>query len=864
MPAISGYLNKSSIFVKSLLMTAFVTILLASTTVYFNKRDMTALTNDLVLERGMAEADLLSSNLYGPTRYNDAEKIQAILQKMMEFSNGHGVAARVYAADGSLLSSETLPGGETADFSELGPDQISSVLQQGAAEVKGELILKPILRSETDADATSGKNEAVGVLVMQWSAKTALERTQAAVMRGIIATALLALAVIGISLWIIERGLLRPIAGLRHSINAIGSGDLDVNVPNIARRDELGSISASVESLRAVLKDSEGIRMDAAYKSAAFTAASACMMLADSDYTIRYANPAMIALLDKYRTHIPKLKNKVEGADVVGLTMEDFHANGDQIRKRLERMGKETVHLTVTFGEARVSLTIRSVFDEKDAQIGVMLEWADITQEWLNKAILFAIDSDQMRADFDIDGQLIWANPPLCKAMAASLPDLQGKSLRSLVANPAEGGVQADEILRIARETSAFKEMLAIKTQTGEAITVEGSFSCVRDASNKPIRYMLLGRDITLQRADMQSTRAAREALEREQNQVVDALRVGLRQLSGGDLTSLIEKPFAGSYEDLRIDYNQTVETLGSAMREIAENAENIKNESGDISNTADGLSRRTENTASTLEQTAAALDELTSSVKIAAQGAAEADMAVRDAKQNAEQSGVVVLETVSAMDQISESSEKITSIIKVIDDIAFQTNLLALNAGVEAARAGDAGRGFAVVASEVRALAQRSSDAAREINELIAKSSGQVKKGVDLVGRTGSALRSIVGSVSQISGLVSKIAESSQQQSLNLAEINQSVNQLDQSTQQNAARLEETTAASESLRKDAVALVETVSHFKNVSDASRNQSVVPMCAKATTAPARPVSPTAARPVKVVGQSTTAAVWEDF
>lgn len=863
MPKISGHLNKSSLFMKTLLITAFVTISLASTTIFFNSRDVTAVAKAFVLERGLADTAMVGSILVDPVHDHDLERIKTALSEMMGLSNGHAVAAIVYAPDGSQIAAHVLPGSDLSHVSRVEKADLTAALNQQIVNSRDEVILTPIRHPDLEMNDPTESDAPLGVLALHWTAASALERTDAAIHRGTLATAVLAVVLLAMSLWMTERGLIRPILKLRHAITAIGSGDLDIAVPNTSRKDELGSISASVEDLRAILKGSEGIRIDAAYKSAAFTAASACLMLADSDYTIRYANPALIALLDKHRAHIPRLKNKAEGEDIVGLRMDDFHPNGDRIRERLEKMGKDTINLTLTFGEARVTLTIRAVFDEKDRQIGVMLEWVDITQDWLNQAILTAIDSDQMRADFDIDGQLLWANPPLCKSMASSLAELKGRSLRAIMAPAAEGGANAEDILRIARDTSAYKEDLTIKADSGQTIVVEGSFSCVRDSSMKPIRYMLLGRDITLQIAEMKSTRAAREALEREQTQVVDALRVGLRQLSGGDLTSLIERPFAGAYEDLRLDYNQTVETLGSAMREIAENAENIKNESGDISNTADGLSRRTENTASTLEQTAAALDELTSSVRIAAQGAAEADLAVRDAKQNAEQSGDVVLETVSAMDQISESSEKITSIIKVIDDIAFQTNLLALNAGVEAARAGDAGRGFAVVASEVRALAQRSSDAAREINELIAKSGGQVKKGVDLVGRTGHALRSIVSSVSQISGLVSKIAESSQQQSLNLAEINQSVNQLDQSTQQNAARLEETTAASESLRKDAVALVETVSHFKLVSDGGRSLTVVPMRAKSGAATAQQSQPNTARPAKVAAQSA-AAGWEDF
>ena len=349
----------------------------------------------------------------------------------------------------------------------------------------------------------------------------------------------------------------------------------------------------------------------------------------------------------------------------------------------------------------------------------------------------------------------------------------------------------------------------------GDTTTIDGSLSCVRNHKGDPIRILLLGKDVTESEAELKTARRERIENERSQNQVVEELRIGLSKLSSGDLTSIISTPFHEKYEELRSDFNRAVENLAKAMNEIAEDAENIHNEARDISTTADGLSKRTESTAATLEQTAAALDELTSSVNETAGGAAKADQAVTAAKGNAEDSGKVVLDTVAAMDQIADSSERITSIIKVIDDIAFQTNLLALNAGVEAARAGDAGRGFAVVASEVRALAQRSSDAAREINELIEKSGSKVKTGVDLVGKTGVALQQIVGSVSEISKLVANIAESSRQQSENLNEINSSLSQLDQSTQQNAARLEETTAASESLRNDAVSLVNTVSHFK-------------------------------------------------
>lgn len=378
--------------------------------------------------------------------------------------------------------------------------------------------------------------------------------------------------------------------------------------------------------------------------------------------------------------------------------------------------------------------------------------------------------------------------------------------------------MQVQEREREARDRSA---ALAAEEAERAAEADARAEQARRDAQDRARDDAARARQDELERV-AQTERDARAA---EQALVVTSLAKALQQLAAGDLTAEISTPFAGSYEDLRRDFNATVGALAATLREVVDNAGSIKNGAQDISSTADGLSRRTESTAATLQNTALAMDQLTSSVGSSARLAIETDASVAAAKSNAEFSGGVIVETVAAMDQIAESSTKITAIVKLIDDIAFQTNLLALNAGVEAARAGDSGRGFAVVASEVRALAQRTSEAASDIGDLIAQSGHQVSKGVQLVDRTGSALREIVASVSTIAGQVSDIAASAKQQSMTLADINSDVTQLDQSTQQNAARLEETTAASEILTKDAVSLVVSLERF-NLRVAGADQAV--------------------------------------
>jgi methyl-accepting chemotaxis protein len=315
--------------------------------------------------------------------------------------------------------------------------------------------------------------------------------------------------------------------------------------------------------------------------------------------------------------------------------------------------------------------------------------------------------------------------------------------------------------------------------------------------------------------ADRLRMDADREAATRAQSVVVTALATGLERASQGDLLFRIETPFAQDYETLRRDFNLAMDKLRDAMREINAHAHAVSGAAAELTQASDDLSRRTEHQAASLEQTAASLDVLTTTVHKTAESTQAARNAATAAQAEAEKSGAVLADTVRAMGGIQESSGQIGTIIGVIDEIAFQTNLLALNAGVEAARAGDAGRGFAVVATEVRALAQRSADAAREIKALISASGREVGNGVMLVGETGRALSRIAEQVARLNERIGEIAAATSEQSTRLREVNAAINQMDQVTQQNAGMVEEATAASHSLEQQAETLAHLVGQFR-------------------------------------------------
>jgi methyl-accepting chemotaxis protein len=406
-----------------------------------------------------------------------------------------------------------------------------------------------------------------------------------------------------------------------------------------------------------------------------------------------------------------------------------------------------------------------------------------------------------------------------------------------------------------------------------------------RDEVGEMAKAVSVFRDNAVERARLEQEAQAnrsmseQERVEREAQKAkddaatqfaVDQLGEALGRLAEGNVAYRIEAPFVAHLDALRSNFNNSVSNLSGTLRAVGDNARGIDSGANEIRSAADDLSKRTEQQAASVEETAAALEEITTTVRDSSKRAEEVGNLVARARSGAEKSGSVVRNAVVAMKAIEHSSGEITNIIGVIDEIAFQTNLLALNAGVEAARAGEAGKGFAVVAQEVRELAQRSAQAAKEIKALIITSSDHVRSGVELVGNTGTALEVIVAEVQEISRHVDAIVESAREQSVGLQEINTAVNTMDQGTQQNAAMVEQSTAASHNLAKEAASLKQLLSRF-NVGDEDRRSAPEAVsfhegssASYAATSPARALGRKIATAFGGRSAAVQQAAWEDF
>lgn len=334
-------------------------------------------------------------------------------------------------------------------------------------------------------------------------------------------------------------------------------------------------------------------------------------------------------------------------------------------------------------------------------------------------------------------------------------------------------------------------------------------------------------------RANAQELIEARE----QQEQVWKTVRQCLERLASNDLSARIGKDLPGNFQGLRTSFNHAMDGLSQTLSTVRSSANSVNSGATEIRAASDDLATRNEQTAASLEETAAAMSQATDSVKETASHAGDAQTRMAEAQKEAVDGGGVVKHATEAMAAIEKSSQEITQIIDVIDGIAFQTNLLALNAGVEAARAGESGKGFAVVANEVRELAQRSADAAGNIKELIGNSTQEVETGVQMVNRTGEMLERIVRRVSTANELVTQIAEATSAQSLSLQQVNKAVGEMDRMTQQNAAMVEESTAAARTLATEAEGLASQVTRFR------LDQSYAAPVASRPQAPAAVASP---------------------
>jgi methyl-accepting chemotaxis protein len=347
------------------------------------------------------------------------------------------------------------------------------------------------------------------------------------------------------------------------------------------------------------------------------------------------------------------------------------------------------------------------------------------------------------------------------------------------------------------------------------------------------------------QRAAAEAARAADQA---RQTEALEVIAEALARLAAGDLSRGMDAAVAPEFDKIKGDLNHAIQRLEAAIAGVGQRANAIRGGSNEIAAATDDLSGRTERQAASLEETNAALAEITEMVRRAATDAAGAADKVGLARRRAEGSNQVMDEAVQAIDEIQTSWRQVAQTVEIIDEIAFQTNLLALNAGVEAARAGEAGKGFAVVAQEVRALAQRSAEAAKEIKALIQRASGQVETGVRMVGRTGEAMGEIIRHVGEADSYVVGIASQAQQQAASLQDVSQTIRQMDQVTQQNAAMVEEATAATRALTQECDGLVELMGQFRLSAAFAPRTSARPM--------ERPVE----RPVeRSLGRQTPAA-----
>jgi methyl-accepting chemotaxis protein len=559
---------------------------------------------------------------------------------------------------------------------------------------------------------------------------------------------------------------------------------------------------------------------------------SSAIMMVDRDFMVTYVNGPTRELLQKNVAAFRSIWPTFDPDKVVGTCIDTFHKDPSHQRRLLSDPARLPYKTEITIGDLKVSLLVNGSFDREGNYVGNILEWMDVTAIRTNEGMLTAINKSQAVIEFTTDGRILQANDNFLRAMGYSLEEIRGQH-HSIFVDPGYRGSAEyrafwEKLARGEFDANQYKRI----AKGGREVWIQASYNPILDANGKAFRVVKYATDVT---AQVMASQALQLAVRQTQD-VVSAAK-------DNDLTQRI--PLEGKSGEIAAlcgGVNGLLDTMMNVVAEIKASAREVTNAAAEIATSTTDLSQRTEEQAASLEETSASMEEISATVKKNAESAQQANLSASGTRDVADRGGQVVAKAVEAMSRIEESSRKISDIIGVIDEIARQTNLLALNAAVEAARAGEAGRGFAVVASEVRSLAQRSSQAAKDIKDLITNSNSQVQQGVDLVNRAGTALNEIVESIKKVAEIVSDIAAASAEQATGLEQVNKALNQMDEVTQQNSALVEENAATAKTLEHQAKAMDDRVGVF-HIDEAAGIISGPP-----ARAPAVAARPKAARP----------------
>ncbi len=578
---------------------------------------------------------------------------------------------------------------------------------------------------------------------------------------------------------------------------------------------------------------------------------SANIMIADAGLNIRYMNKAVQELLKEAESDLKKELPRFDFSKLIGSNIDIFHKNPAHQRNMLAQLQNQH-KATIWIGHRAFDLLVTPLRTGSKIS-GFAVEWADAKQRLQNldyQNQMAAVSRSQAIIEFTTDGEIVTANENFLKALGYRLEEIKGRSHKILVEPSYGHSREYEEFWAALRKGEVQSAEFTRYGKNGKVVVINAAYNPILDATGKVTKVVKFATDVT------------------DRVHAVNTIGEALKRLAAGDLSFNVDEPFASDFEELRRTMNEALSQMRNALSAVAHSTDQIDGGTREISQSAEDLSRRTEQQAASLEETAAALDEITVNVNNASKRADDARHAAIVASSNATRSGQVVADAVAAMSRIESSSNQISNIIGVIDEIAFQTNLLALNAGVEAARAGEAGKGFAVVAQEVRELAQRSAQAAKEIKGLIRNSSEEVSTGVKLVSETGDALRIIHENISTVNQHMEAIASSAKEQAVGLSEVNSAVNQMDQVTQQNAAMVEETNAASASLAQETARLRGLVEGFQlGAQPAAMSQKPIALASRSdlpVASPARRMVTKIAASVGGQRRQVAEAGWDEF